>query len=112
MTPLTDRRAVVRYEVVGRLQGTLERSEVARLVNISGSGALVETARPIAVGTMQTIQMTFDGRPTRVNSRVRHVSRIGQTPDRGPYAVGVEFLSPPETLMASIAQLAADVQTD
>jgi hypothetical protein len=112
MTPFADRRARVRYDVVGKLEGTLERSETARLVNINRTGALVETTRPIAVGTIQTIQMTFDGWPTRVNSRVRHLARIGQTPDSGPYAVGVEFLSPPDALVASIVQLAGETQSD
>jgi PilZ domain-containing protein len=111
MSPLADRRTRLRYEVVGVLRGTLEMFETVRVQNISGDGALIETSTPVAVGATQSIQMTLDGQSARVTSRVRHVTAIGQSPKQ-IYAVGVEFVSPPDTLTASVASLIADVERE
>jgi len=111
MSLLADRRARMRYEVVGVLRGTLEVSAPARVKNISGEGALVETSASVAVGSLQAIQMTLDGRFARVTSRVRHVTPIGQSP-KGEYAVGLEFVCPPEALTVSVANLIAETLPD
>ncbi len=111
MSLLADRRTRMRYEVVGVLRGTLEISEPARVMNISGDGALIETSAAIAVGSTQSMQMTLDGRSSRVTSRVRHVTPIGQPP-KTDYAVGLEFLCPPEALTVSVANLIAEAQFD
>ncbi len=111
MSPLADRRAHLRYEVVGVLRGTLELSEAVGVQNISGSGVLIETSIPVTVGTTQAIQMTLDGRSARVLSRVRHVTAVGQTP-APRYAVGLEFVSQSDALSASLANLIADRKTE
>lgn len=111
MSPLADRRSAARYEVVGKLRGTLERSDTARVINISYVGALLETARALVVGAVQPVELTLDGPATRVSSRVRRLAAIGQPPKPVAYAIGVEFLSPPEALLAAIAHL-ADAQFD
>jgi hypothetical protein len=111
MTLLADRRTRLRYEVVGVLRGTLEISEPARVTNISGDGALIETAVPLTVGSLQSLQVTLMGRCSRVTSRVRHVTQIGG-PRQNEFAVGVEFLSPPDTLTACVANLIAEIQPD
>lgn len=111
MSLLADRRARLRYEVVGVLRGTLEMTEPIRVQNISAEGALIETSAPIAVGTVQSVQMTLDGQSTRITARVRHVTPIGQPP-RMTYAVGVEFVSPPDALNVSLANLLADKHPD
>src|SRR5689334_9665414 len=102
MSPLADRRARLRYEVVGVLRGTLEMSEPVRVQNISGDGALIETSSRIPVGALQSLQMTLDGHSTRITSRVRHVTPIGPPP-QARYAIGVEFVSPPDILNVSLA---------
>jgi hypothetical protein len=111
MSLLADRRARMRYEVVGVLRGTLEISAPARVKNISGDGALLETSAPLHVGAIQVVHMTLGGRSARVTSRVRHVAPIGQPP-KGQYAVGLEFVCPPEALTVSVANLIADAQLD
>lgn len=107
MSPLADRRRRIRYEVVGVLRGTLEMAETVRVHNISGGGALIETTTPVRVGATQSIQMTIEGRTPRVTSRVRHVTPVDQSPEPR-YAVGVEFVSPPEALTSSVAGLISD----
>jgi hypothetical protein len=111
MSPLADRRARIRYEVIGVLRGTLELSEPARVLNISGGGALLETTTPIPVGSTQAVHMTIDGHPARITSRVRHLSRIGQPPKES-YAIGVEFVSPPAELAVSMANLLGEARAD
>jgi hypothetical protein len=111
MSLLADRRTRMRYEVVGVLRGTLEMSEPVRVQNISGDGALIETATPVPVGATPSIQMTLDGQSARITSRVRHVTPLGQPPQTR-YAVGVEFVSPPEALAVSVANLIAEGQPD
>jgi hypothetical protein len=111
MSLLADRRTSIRYEVVGVLRGTLEISEPARVTNISGDGALIETAAPLKVGSLQSIKVTLFGRCSRVTARIRHVTPMGH-PRESEFAVGIQFLSPPEALTASVATLIADIQPD
>jgi hypothetical protein len=111
MSLLADRRTRMRYEVVGVLRGTLEITAPARVVNISGDGALIQTPAPVIVGSTQSIQMMLDGRSARITSRVRHVTSIGQPP-KGEFAVGLEFVCPPEALTVSLANLIGEAQVD
>jgi hypothetical protein len=101
----------MRYEVVGLLRGTLEMAETVRVQNISTDGALIETSKPVEVGATQSIQMTLDGQVARLTSKVRHVTPLDQLPEPR-YAVGVEFVSPPQALAVSVAALTADAEGD
>jgi len=111
MSLLADRRTCMRYEVVGILRGTLEMSESVRVHNISSDGALIETSTAVPVGTTQSIQMSVVGQSTRLISRVRHVTTIGQGP-AARYAVGLEFVSAPAALKASVATLLGETSAD
>jgi hypothetical protein len=104
MSPLADRRARLRYEVLGTLRGTLEISELVRVQNISSDGALIETPTSVAVGATQSIQMTLGGEPLRMVARVRHVTQVGRSPEVR-YAAGVEFVSASEALSMTLASL-------
>jgi PilZ domain len=106
-----DRRKHVRYEVIGVLRGTLEMSEPVRIQNVTGDGALLETSTPVAVGATQSIQMAVGGQSTRITCRVRHVTPVSQSPNP-QYSVGVEFVSPPEALSVSVANLIAESAPD
>jgi len=108
---LADRRSRVRYEVIGVLRGTLEMSEPVRIQNISPEGALIETSTPVSVGATQSIQMALGGESARITSRVRHVTPLSHSP-KPRYAVGVEFVSLPETLTASVANMIAEANPD
>jgi hypothetical protein len=109
MSILADRRLCARSEVVGRWQGMLEIAEPARLMNISDTGALIETSMPTAVGSLRSLELKVDGQSARVKVCVRFVTRIGQGP-QGPYAMGVEFVSPPEGLTALVVSLIAEAR--
>ena len=70
---MTDRRSQPRYDVVGTLWGVLELSEEARILNISATGALVDSPLPCAVDSTQEVQLGVDGHDVTVDARVRHV---------------------------------------
>ena len=105
MRPLGDRRVRIRFEVVGTLHGTLELSEPARVINLSTGGALIRTPLPLPVGSIQTIYLNLAGRTTRVTGLVRRLTPIDAEPGRGGYSVGLEFVSPPPSVAASLEEL-------
>jgi hypothetical protein len=106
MTLFADRRQHVRFEVVGVLRGSLEVQEAPRVMDISPTGALIETATPIVTGTIRPMELIIDGQAVRVTMCARHLARL----PHGPYAVGVEFVSLSEQALASVANLIADAQ--
>jgi hypothetical protein len=107
--PLGDRRARVRFEVLGTLRGTLELTESARVVNISVQGALIESNAKVALGSLHELQLTLDGHLARVASRVCRLEQVSGPGGSPLYLVGLEFLSPPSTLADSIRMLAGEV---
>jgi hypothetical protein len=109
MKPLGGRRAQVRFEVLGTLRGTLELTEAARIINISANGVLLESGARVALGSLQELQLTFDGQPTRVAARVKRL--VPLTDHSGRYLIGLEFLSPPSSLIESIAQLSGELES-
>ena len=110
--PLGDRRSRVRYDVVGTLWGLLELSEKARIRNVSRTGVLIESPFPAALASTHTVTLIVDGESVDVDARVRHVRLVESTGSKtsgaseGPrYVIGLEFLSPPESVLRSIDHL-------
>jgi hypothetical protein len=111
VSAFTDRRAGIRSEVVGRLRGALEIAQPARVVNISSIGALIETSMPAAIGSSRPLRLTVEGQSVRVETLVRSVTQISEEP-QALYAIGVEFVSPSESLTALVGSLIAEAQID
>ena len=111
VSSFADRRAAVRSEVVGRLRGALEIAQPARVVNISSIGALIETSMSAAIGSNRPLQLTIEGQSVRVETCVRSLSQISGEP-QALYAIGVEFVSPSESLTAVVGSLIAETQSD
>jgi PilZ domain len=111
---MTDRRSQPRYDVVGALWGVLELSEEARVLNISATGALIDSPFPCAVYSTQSVQLGVEGHDVTIDSCVRHVH---PEPGSGPeprYLIGVEFISAPISVLQAIEQMGvtARSQTD
>jgi len=102
--PLGDRRIRTRFEVVGVLWGLLECPQVARIVNISTTGALIESPLAVAVGSTQSVRLRVDGEEMLVDTEVRHVRRADAV--SGKYLIGVRFVSPALPLVHSIEAFA------
>ena len=92
----------MRFEVVGTLRGTLVVMEPATVVNISATGALLHTSSPVPLGSVQTLQVSIDGQPTRVTARVKRAAPLDDPP--GMYAIGVEFLPVSAPIAHSLAE--------
>jgi hypothetical protein len=93
MKALGDRREQIRLEVVGSLWGTLDVNRRARVVNVSGAGALIASPVPVAVDSTQTVKLTLEGREFTLTARVRHMKQVDSPTDDGTqYQIGLEFL--------------------
>ncbi len=84
-----DRRIRTRFEIVGRLPGTLAAEGQVRLRNASRGGALIETIAPLQRDTVLTVTIESDRRLTTLQARVCHVRPTHL--DDG-FIVGLEFV--------------------
>ena len=107
MSSLGDRRVRVRFEVLGALRGMLELPASARLLNISRTGALLESPLALPLESTQLVYFSLGGDEVAVETHVRHVRHV---PKEGgsEYLVGVEFVTVPPALLHSIEQLGVD----
>lgn len=104
MTGAGDRRERIRFEVFGFFWGAFDVREPARVRNLTSSGALIESDAPLAVESIQSISLAFDGQETMAAVRVRHVAPVtGATGAR--YLVGVEFLSASSAFQEAVERL-------
>jgi PilZ domain-containing protein len=87
--PVPDRRIRARFEIVGRLPGTLAAEGQVRLRNASRGGALIETTAPLQRDTVLTVTIESDRRLATVQARVCHVRPTHL--DDG-FIVGLEFV--------------------
>lgn len=100
MRPPGDRRARVRFEVFGAFWGTFHAAESVRVHDLTPHGALIEAHQPLAVESIQSVCLVFDGQPAMADARVRHVRTAPDQPSR--YLVGVEFLSTSTTFLEAV----------
>lgn len=101
MKPLGDRRAHIRYDVVGMLFARLDSGTSVRILNVSTAGALLSTSQPMPVGVTQSILFTLVGKQFAVSvipRRIEQMDGIGQP----EFHVGVEFASVPGGLSDSL----------
>ena len=107
-TPSTDRRIFERFDVVGALWGVLELPETATVLNVSSTGMLIESNLCPPLNSVHTVRILVDGDPVLVDTVVRrcHPTAGGQM------LIGLEFLTAPTMVLASIEQLRADKQIE
>jgi len=101
MKPLGDRRARVRYDVVGTLFGRLDLGTSVRILNVSTIGALFSSSQPMPLGVRQSVLFTVQGKQFAVGvvpRRIEQIERAGHP----EFHVCVEFVSIPEGLADSL----------
>jgi hypothetical protein len=86
---VADRRNGLRFEIVGRLRGTLVAEPAVQLHNISRGGALVEAPWPLSHGSVHTLRLESDTHVGTADARVCHVR---QQWDTGRFLIGLEFV--------------------
>ena len=82
-----DRRAFMRFEVVGRLHATATATQAVRARDVSDGGLLIETPCPIPVDSVLTLKVAAPQLESEVEARVRHVT----TDPGGSLVLGLEF---------------------
>jgi hypothetical protein len=98
----TDRRGAARFEIVGRLSGSLLVTEALRICNISRGGALLQSSRPLGGGTLHTIQLEFDASVATVHARV---VRVDRSTAANEYTVALEFVDLTPSALETIERL-------
>lgn len=86
---MSDRRTKSRFEIVGRLPGSLAADRRVQIVNVSLSGALIETPAPLQPETEFNLTLESDRHLATLRARVRHVR---PTHFDDGYLVGLEFM--------------------
>lgn len=107
-----DRRVLVRFEVVGVLEGSLDLVENYEVVDISLIGALVLSQQSLPLESLQTIQLSVKGQPTPIVGKVRHVRRVIGDDGFARYLVGFELLSVPPSFAELIKGLSGENVVD
>jgi hypothetical protein len=103
-----DRRALLRFEVVGDLEGSLNLVESPEVVDISPIGALVLSQQSFPIESLQTIQLSVKGQAAPIAGKVRHVHRVIGEDGFARYLVGFELLSVPPALAEVLKSLSAE----
>jgi PilZ domain len=104
---VTDRRTSLRFEIVGRLRGSLATSQPVRLHDVSPGGALVEMAFPPAVDSQHAVYVRWDHHVSTIEARVRHVR---PSFEMGRFLVGLEF-TPPDHVLHEVLEGGFDRET-
>ena len=94
--------------MLGALWGVLELPETATVVDVSSTGMLDRTAICPPLNSVHSVRVLVDGDPVLVDTVVR---RCQPTPG-GQMLIGLEFLTAPTMVLASIEQLRADKQIE
>ena len=88
---MSDRREQPRFEIIGRLRGSVATAEPVRVLNVSTGGALVEAPWTLPLESVVTIRMRSGAAQHDARVRVRHV-RPSWDDGKG-FLVGLEFVA-------------------
>jgi hypothetical protein len=103
---LSDRRGRLRFELVGELAAAFRTIEVLPVRDISWKGALVESAVPLAVESVQTLRLVAGDVSGEITARVRHVTRADASDGAEWYRIGFEFLDLQPAMRDELGRLA------
>lgn len=87
-----DRRAEVRFQVVGTMPASLQATDSLRVVNLGVAGALVEGPVPLTENAEYRMQLVLPGHVAEVLARVRRIAVVRPSPGVVAYRIGLEFL--------------------
>jgi hypothetical protein len=98
-----DRRQRARFEIVGRLPGTIASDESLRVLDVSRGGALVESPWPLSIGCSHRIRLESTAGVTTATAVVRRVTP--QSDGQPPYLVALEFMAADQALLDHVDAL-------
>jgi len=108
----SDKRESPRTEILGRLAGEVSVPAPTLIHNISRSGAQIECAFPLILGSAHELRLHLGDESVVVRARVVHcqIADIGR--DLVRYVAGVEFVELPPYADAAIAAYLDRVQRE
>src|SRR5512132_2338566 len=89
---LGDRRAELRFEIIGQLWGSLEVTEQLPLRNVGRGGALIEARVPLSADAVHNVRLMLGDQANDVQARVRHVTPVREGAGER-YLIGLEFVN-------------------
>ena len=101
------RRKTVRFEVVGRIAGSVASTETLYFVNLGTSGALVESPLPLPPNAEFTMQLVLEGHVSQATVKIRRVFETRREDGALRYRIGLEFLALSAEAEQVIQQLVA-----
>lgn len=88
------RRAHLRFEVVGSMPGSLVSTQTLQMLNLGVSGALVEAGWALPEYAEYQVQLVLEQHVSEATVKVRRVVEVPTRPGEPPrYQIGLEFLS-------------------
>jgi hypothetical protein len=94
----------MRFEVFGAFWGTFDAGEAVRVHDLTPHGALIEAHQPLAVESIQSVCLLFDGHRAIADARVRH---LRASPAGSGYLVGIEFIAAPTAFLDAVDRVIA-----
>lgn len=86
-----DRRAEVRFEIIGDLWSTFVTTQSLPLLDLGPGGMLVECGDPLIVGSQHRVRLSLGDDAYDITASVKHVTPGRDHPAR--YVVGLAFVS-------------------
>lgn len=89
----------------GSFWGTFDSSGSVELHDLTPHGALIEANQPLAIESVQSVCLIWDGQPAVADARVRHI-RPSET-DKSRFLMGIEFVSTSTAFLEAVDRLIA-----
>jgi hypothetical protein len=93
-----DRRASVRFEVVGGLHGTLVSDWYVQVRSVSATGVLIESSTPLTIDSRVSLKVAIGN---SIPVQVRHITNASPT----EYLIGLEFATKNPALLQHLTDL-------
>jgi PilZ domain len=106
---VSDRRAGMRFEIVGRLRGSLATLEPLKVRNIGRGGALIEAPWSLTHDSVHTVRLASDEQLSMFQARVCHIKPAEDM--LGRFLIGLEFLGVDQPILDEIETLAKPIDT-
>jgi len=103
---LGDRRAAVRFEIVGELWGTLQVAQTVKVLNLSAGGMLIESPVTLAPGSLYDAHVTIDDRHMVIPVRATRVTPL--MPGSAVCTAAFEFVELPSDVRNVIDRLVGE----
>jgi hypothetical protein len=97
-----DKRSSERVPVPGEIHGEVTVYQPMIILDISGSGAQIETEFPLHLGSLHDFRLSLDARTIVVKGRIVHC-QIGDLREGSAfYRTGIEFVEPSDHAVTAI----------